>query len=160
MGLQPFREAVPWVYSPRGEAFLAPGSGASLPRELIAVATCSPSTLRLNLLAEPPLVAIPSFCLPFTFLGPSDFALLCRVCSSLICRNWRFSGVGRSVRIARCLFVMYLLYVVSIVVYCLLLDVVAGVVFGCRRIVDSVAGNVQWSHHCRGSGLTLRCGPS
>ena len=85
------------------------------------------------------------YLLPFTFLGPSDFGLLCRVCSWLICRNWQFSGVGRLVRIA----------------CCLLLDVVAGVVFGCRcYIVDSVGGNVQWSHHCRGSRRTLRCGPS
>ena len=38
---------------------------------------------------------------------------------------------------------VFVVCVVSIVVYCLLLDVVAGVVFGCRRIVDSVAGNVQ-----------------
>ena len=52
--------------------------------------------------------------------------------SRLFMADLQFSGVECSVRIA----------------CCLLLDVVAGVVFGCRRIVESVGGNVQRSHHC------------
>ena len=114
MGLQPSRRSVSgtgkWGFSSLRACWLRP-------RVLLS----SPPTLRLNLLAEPPLVAIPSFCLPFTVLGPSDFGLLCRVCSWLICRNWQLSGVGRSVRIACCLFVVYLLYVLCLllcIVYC------------------------------------------